>query len=159
MIVDRQFSASHDDWPRLRDAVLEAEADGVGTAWVLDQILLLLHPFMPFLTEELWQKTADRPEWLIAADWPSYKGLGDGKADAEIDWVIRLISEIRSGRAEMNVPAGAKIACVIVGAGSETRMRAATSGLSTGNPGTGSPAPSRRLSVTGITCPSRAKTV
>ena len=96
------------------------------TAWVLDQILLLLHPFMPFLTEELWQKTAERPQWLIASDWPSYKGLGDGGADAEIDWVIRLISEVRSVRAEMNVPAGAKIACVIVGAGSETRMRAAT---------------------------------
>jgi len=95
-------------------------------AWVLDQILLLLHPFMPFVTEELWQKTADRSQWLIEADWPDYKGLGDPAADAEIDWVIRLISEVRSVRAEMNVPAGAKIACVLVGAGSESRRRAAT---------------------------------
>ncbi|MCB1380583.1 MAG: class I tRNA ligase family protein, partial [Alphaproteobacteria bacterium] len=95
-------------------------------AWVLDQILLLLHPFMPFVTEELWQQTAAREQWLIEAAWPDYKGLGDAAADAEIEWVIRLISEIRSVRAEMNVPAGAKIACVLVGAGSDTRMRAAT---------------------------------
>jgi valyl-tRNA synthetase len=94
-------------------------------AWVLDQILLLLHPFMPFVTEELWQKTAAREHWLIDAAWPAYKGLGDAAADAEMEWVIRLISEVRSVRAEMNVPAGAKIACVLVGAGGETRRRAA----------------------------------
>jgi len=94
-------------------------------AWVLDQILLLLHPFMPFVTEELWQKTATRERWLIDAAWPSYKGLGDTTADAEIEWVIRLISEVRSVRAEMNVPAGARIACIIVSAAKETRRRAA----------------------------------
>jgi len=94
------------------------------TAWVMDQILLLLHPFMPFVTEELWQQTGSRKQWLIASDWPSYKGLGDAKADAEMEWVIRFISEVRSVRAEMNVPAGAKIACVLVSANSETRRRA-----------------------------------
>ena len=94
-------------------------------AWVIDQILLLLHPFMPFVTEELWQKVAPRSHWLIESEWPWYKGLGDQAADAEIDWVIRFVSEVRSVRAEMNVPAGAKIATVIVGANSETRMRAA----------------------------------
>ncbi len=94
------------------------------TAWVMDQILLLLHPFMPFVTEELWQQTGTRKQWLIASDWPSYKGLGDAKADAEMEWVIRFISEVRSVRAEMNVPAGAKIACVLVSANSETRRRA-----------------------------------
>jgi valyl-tRNA synthetase len=94
-------------------------------AWVIDQILLLLHPFMPFLTEELWQKVAPRSHWLIESEWPWYKGLGDQASDAELDWVIRFISEVRSVRAEMNVPAGAKIACAIVSAGSETRMRAA----------------------------------
>jgi valyl-tRNA synthetase len=94
-------------------------------AWVFDQILLMLHPFMPFVTEELWQKTDTREHWLIDAAWPCYKGLGDAAADAEMEWVIRLISEVRSVRAEMNVPAGAKIACVIAGAGSETRRRAA----------------------------------
>ena len=95
------------------------------TAWVMDQILLLLHPFMPFVTEELWQNTAKRGQWLIASPWPSYKGLGDAASDAEMEWVIRFISEVRSVRAEMNVPAGAKIACVLVGANAETRRRAA----------------------------------
>ncbi len=95
-------------------------------AWVLDQILLMLHPFMPFITEELWQKTATRSQMLIEAPWASYKGLGDAKADAEITWVIRLISEVRSVRAEMNVNAGAKIPCVLVGAGQEARRRAKT---------------------------------
>jgi valyl-tRNA synthetase len=93
-------------------------------AWVLDQILILLHPFMPFLTEELWQQTGTRKQWLIVTPWPSYKGLGDATADAEIEWVIRVISDVRSVRAEMNVPAGAKIACVLVSASSETRRRA-----------------------------------
>jgi valyl-tRNA synthetase len=92
---------------------------------VLDQILLLLHPFMPFVTEELWQKT-QAPGMLIAAEWPSYKGLGDTKVDAEMSWVIDFISQVRSVRAEMNIPAGAKIACVIVGANTESRRRAAT---------------------------------
>ncbi|MEO6607687.1 MAG: valine--tRNA ligase [Aestuariivirga sp.] len=93
-------------------------------AWSFDQILLLMHPIMPFITEELWQKTASRDHLLIAAEWPSYKGLGDAKADAEMNWVIRLISEVRSVRSEMNVNAGAKIPCVIVGAGQEARRRA-----------------------------------
>jgi valyl-tRNA synthetase len=90
--------------------------------WVLDQILLLLHPFMPFVTEELWQKTG-AAGLLIAAEWPSYRGLGDRKADAEMSWVIEFISQVRSVRAEMNVPAGAKIDCVIVGASTESRRR------------------------------------
>ena len=90
-------------------------------AWVLDQILVLLHPFMPFVTEELWQQTATREHWLMEAQWPTYKGLGDAKADAEIEWVINIISEIRSVRAEMNISGGLKIPCVLVGAGRETR--------------------------------------
>jgi valyl-tRNA synthetase len=103
----------------------QAKAETRATAaWVLDQILILLHPFMPFVTEELWQQTGTRKEWLIEASWPDYKGLGDSQADAEMEWVIRFISEVRSVRAEMNVPAGAKIACVMVSANSETRRRA-----------------------------------
>ena len=90
-------------------------------AWVLDQILVLLHPFMPFVTEELWQQTATREHWLMEADWPSYKGLGDAKADKEIEWVIAIISEIRSVRAEMNISGGLKIPCVLVGANKDSR--------------------------------------
>jgi valyl-tRNA synthetase len=93
-------------------------------AWVLDQILVLLHPFTPFITEDLWQKTGGQG-MLIEAEWPRYQGLGDAASDAEIGWVVRLISEVRSVRAEMNVPAGAKIPCAIVGAKKETRRRAA----------------------------------
>ncbi|MCP5080868.1 MAG: valine--tRNA ligase [Alphaproteobacteria bacterium] len=92
-------------------------------AWAFDQILLVMHPFMPFITEELWQVTGEvgpaRETWLISADWPNYSGLQDASSDAEIDWVIRLVTEIRSVRAEMNVPAGAKVPCVIAAAGEE----------------------------------------
>jgi valyl-tRNA synthetase len=90
-------------------------------AWVLDQILVLLHPFMPFVTEELWQQTATREHWLMEANWPSYKGLGDAKADKEIEWVIAIISEIRSVRAEMNISGGLKIPCVLVEANKDSR--------------------------------------
>ena len=99
-------------------AKMETQASA---AWVLDQILILLHPFMPFVTEELWQQTAKREHWLIETAWPVYKGLGDAKADVEIEWVINIISEIRSVRAEMNISGGLKIPCVLVGAGQETR--------------------------------------
>ncbi len=105
------------------DEIAKAETRAT-SAWVLDQIFLLLHPFMPFITEELWGQTAKRETMLIDATWPEYKGLGDAAADAEMNWVIRLISEVRSVRAEMNVNAGAKIPCMLVGASQETRRRA-----------------------------------
>jgi len=107
------------------DEVAKAETRACA-AWAFEQILHLLHPFMPFITEELWQKTSVRDHLLIAAQWPTYKGLGDAKADAEMNWVIRLISEVRSVRSEMNVNAGAKIPCVLVGAGAKARARAKT---------------------------------
>jgi len=82
-------------------------------AWALDQILLVLHPFMPFVTEELWQRTGEqgpkRETMLVTAPWPVMTGLDDPASDREMDWVIRFISGIRSVRAEMNVPAGAKL--------------------------------------------------
>jgi valyl-tRNA synthetase len=98
------------------------------TAWVLDRALKLLHPFMPFVTEELWAKLAaegeERESLLILAPWPKRFGLENAQADTEIDWVIRLISEVRSVRSEMNVPAGAKVPLVISGASEETAARA-----------------------------------
>jgi valyl-tRNA synthetase len=99
----------------------EAKAETRATAaWALDRILLMLHPFMPFVTEELWQRTGEkgpaREGLLVKAPWPAHIGLGDAAAHAEMDWVIRFISEVRSVRAEMNVPAGAKIALLIKGA-------------------------------------------
>jgi valyl-tRNA synthetase len=96
-------------------------------AWVLDQILLILHPFMPFMTEELWATTAGpaRKSLLAVAPWPELVDLDDAEADAEMGWVIRLISDIRSVRAEMNVPAGAKIPMLIKGASAENLARLA----------------------------------
>jgi len=98
------------------------------TAWVLDRALKLLHPFMPFVTEELWAKLAaegeGRETLLVLAPWPHHRGLEYADADAEIGWVIRLISEVRSVRSEMNVPAGAKVPLVISGASEETAARA-----------------------------------
>ncbi len=109
------------------DAVTVAETRATA-AWALDQILPLLHPFMPFITEELWANTAEggppRKSLLALAPWPRLLGLSDPEADAEIGWVVSLVSEVRSVRAEMNVPAGAKVPLVIVGANAETRARA-----------------------------------
>jgi valyl-tRNA synthetase len=79
-------------------------------AWVLDQSMILLHPFMPFITEELWQTTGQRQKPLIHTDWPDYGlTLIDGHADAEMNWVTTLIDEIRSARTQMHVPVGLKL--------------------------------------------------
>ena len=79
-------------------------------AWALDEILKLLHPFMPFITEELWAVTAEqgpkRDTLLALSDWPKLEGLADDKAEAEIGWVIDLVTAIRSVRAEMNITRG-----------------------------------------------------
>ncbi len=86
------------------------------TGWALDQLLLMLHPFMPFVTEELWQQLAPqgRETALIRAGWPEYgEEMVDAEASAEMDWVVRLISLIRGTRSEVNVPAGAKIAVLL----------------------------------------------
>ncbi len=80
------------------------------TAWVLDQIITLLHPIVPFITEELWQTRAERAQPLITTPWPAYDpALVDTAVNAEMDWVVRLISQIRAVRSEMNVPPKAKI--------------------------------------------------
>ncbi|MDX2205201.1 MAG: valine--tRNA ligase [Hyphomicrobiaceae bacterium] len=97
-------------------------------AWALDQVLKLLHPFMPFITEELWERVVEvgekRTSLLCLSPWPRYAGLADAAADEEIGWVVRLVSEVRSVRSEMNVPAGAKVPLVLVGAGRAVRARA-----------------------------------
>jgi valyl-tRNA synthetase len=108
--------------PFLTGADAAAKAETQATAgWVLDQILLLLHPFMPFVTEELWENTADsRPAPLIRSAWPAFgDDAVDPEADRQMDWVVRLISGVRSVRAEMNVPPGAQIPMVITGLGDD----------------------------------------
>ncbi len=97
--------------PLLQDDAAEAEETRETMAWVLDQCLILLHPIMPFITEELWQTTAKREKMLIHADWPTYRLADhlDEAADRELNWVITLIENIRSARAQMHVPAGLKV--------------------------------------------------
>ncbi len=84
-------------------------------AWVLDQCLILLHPIMPFITEELWGTLAKRDHMLIHAKWPTYTpaDLLDEKADAEMTWVISLIEGVRSARAQMHVPAGLQVPMLV----------------------------------------------
>ncbi len=98
-------------------------------AWALDQILKILHPFMPYVTEELWARLGEqgpaRPEVLALAEWPDLSGLVDAGAKADIDWVIDLVTAVRSVRAEMSVPAGARLPLVLVGSSAEIEARAA----------------------------------
>jgi valyl-tRNA synthetase len=90
------------------DAAAETRAVA---AWALDQILVMLHPFMPFITEELWHAMGERPYELILAKWPMADARAlDPQAGAEIDWLIRLVSGIRTARSELSVPPGAKLA-------------------------------------------------
>ncbi|KFG91835.1 Valine--tRNA ligase [Sphingobium herbicidovorans NBRC 16415] len=91
--------------------------------WAFDQILVMLHPFMPFITEELWNLTGTRKNELIVARWPQALYAVDSEAQAEIDWLIRLISAMRTARTELNVPPGAKLAVVVHDASEETRRR------------------------------------
>ncbi|SMY08970.1 valine--tRNA ligase [Flavimaricola marinus] len=80
-------------------------------AWVLDQCLILLHPIMPFITEELWGTLGNRTTKLMVTEWPSYTAaeMVDSAADAEMTWAISMIDNVRSARAQMNVPAGLHI--------------------------------------------------
>jgi valyl-tRNA synthetase len=95
------------------DAATKAETQAV-MAWVIDQCVILLHPIMPFITEELWGTLGSREKILAHTDWPTYGGeLVDAAADAEMNWVIGLIEEIRSVRAQMHVPAGLKVPVVV----------------------------------------------
>ncbi len=78
--------------------------------WVLDQILVMLHPFMPFITEELWTGLGDRADYpLITAKWPEPGAARDADASADIDWLIKLVSELRAAKAELGLPPGARL--------------------------------------------------
>ena len=91
------------------DAAQAAETRAVA-GWALDQILVMLHPFMPFITEELWHALGERPYNIIVAKWPMADARAiDPAAQQEIDWLIRLVSEIRTARTGLNVPPGARL--------------------------------------------------
>ncbi|MBB5754584.1 valine--tRNA ligase [Prosthecomicrobium pneumaticum] len=95
-------------------------------AWVLDRIVALLHPFMPFITEELWQRTGEagpkRERPLVTSAWPDL-AFEDAAAAEEINWLVELITAIRSARTEVNVPAGAQVPVVVLGASETTKAR------------------------------------
>lgn len=107
------------------DEAAKAESQAT-SAFVLDEIYKLLHPFMPFMTEELWRLTApegeERPVLLCHATWPA-PSFEDADAAADINWLIDAVTGIRSVRSEMNVPAAAIAPLVVVGAVDETAAR------------------------------------
>jgi valyl-tRNA synthetase len=109
------------------DSVAKNETQAM-VAWVRDQILALLHPFMPFVTEELWAVTAEggvaRDTLLALAPWPFLVGLEDMAAEAEIGWLIDLVAAIRSVRTEMALAPALAIPLVLVGVSAETAERA-----------------------------------
>jgi valyl-tRNA synthetase len=96
-------------------------------AWVRDEILKLLHPFMPFVTEELWHVTADkgapRDGLLTLTPWPTHARLSAPDAENEIGWVIDIVTAIRSVRAEMNLTVATELPVVLAGVSSETQER------------------------------------
>jgi len=107
------------------DPAVRAETQAT-VAFLIDQVAKLLHPFMPFLTEELWAiKGAALPErgLLALAAWPDLAGLADAGAEAEVGFVVDLVSQVRSARSETSVPAAAQIPLVMVGASPEVRTR------------------------------------
>ncbi|MBI0474991.1 valine--tRNA ligase [Sphingomonas sp. MA1305] len=123
-------------WSRFCDWYLELIKGAIDdetravAGWVLDQILVMLHPFMPFITEELWHAMAPegtpRDHDLIVARWPMADARSlDPAAEAEVDWLIRLVGEIRAVRTELNVPPGARLPFHVRGAGEGTAARLA----------------------------------
>ncbi|HVY20104.1 MAG TPA: valine--tRNA ligase [Bauldia sp.] len=110
------------------DAAAKSETQAT-VAWLLDQIAAMLHPIMPFLTEELWDKAArintDARPVLALSAWPSLEFEDAGAAD-EINWLVEFISQVRSVRSEMNVPAGAMVTLFVTGATFTTATRLQT---------------------------------
>ena len=125
----------------------EAEETRLVAGWVLDQILVMLHPIMPFITEELWHKLGDRPYDLIHAKWVEADSRSiDVEAAREIDWLVDLVGAIRGARSELNVPAGARLPLHVLDASEDTlarlsRNETALSRLARAEPVSTTPAP------------------
>src|SRR4051794_4529478 len=102
------------DWyVELIKGAFDEETKAVG-AWAFDQILVMLHPLMPFITEELWNAN-ERPYELIVAKWPEPQAQTDPHAKSEIDWLIAFVSETRTMRTELNVPWSATLEPLAIG--------------------------------------------
>jgi valyl-tRNA synthetase len=98
-------------------------------AWAFDQILVMLHPLMPFITEELWS-ACPRPYELIVANWPEPQAQVDPHAKADLDWLTGLVARIRSARTELNVPPAEKLTMLVPSAGEEVLGRVSRHGES-----------------------------
>ncbi|MFN3287101.1 MAG: valine--tRNA ligase, partial [Sphingomonadaceae bacterium] len=111
--------------PLLAEGGPPAEETRAVAGWALDQILVMLHPVMPFISEELWHALAPRPHDLIVARWVEAATPGEAAGDAadEIDWLIRLVTGLRATRSELNVPQGARLPLNVVEAGPVTLAR------------------------------------
>ncbi|WP_112873586.1 valine--tRNA ligase [Paracoccus endophyticus] len=97
--------------------------------WVIEQSVTLLHPIMPFVTEEIWALTGQRARMLVHGDWPAYGAeLIDADADRQMNWVIGLIEAVRSARAQMGVPAGARLDLIVTEADDAARAALAANG-------------------------------
>ena len=115
--------------PVLQGGAESGEETRAVAGWVLDQILVMLHPFMPFITEELWHALGARSNDLLVARWPMADARAiDPAAREEIDWLVRLVSEIRAARTELNVPPGARLSLHVRDASGETAERLARQG-------------------------------
>jgi valyl-tRNA synthetase len=111
------------DWyVELVKGAFDAETKRVA-AWAFDQILVMLHPLMPFITEELWHAMGERPYDLVVAKWCDPGAQVDPYAKRELEWLVRLVSEVRSARTELNVPPSAKLHLFAADASDETAGR------------------------------------
>jgi valyl-tRNA synthetase len=95
----------------------KGEMDGetkAAAGWVIDQILVMLHPFMPFITEELWHAQGERDCALIVAQWPEPGAAVDAEAKAEVERLIELISQIRGQRTDANIPPASRLGVAVL---------------------------------------------
>jgi valyl-tRNA synthetase len=116
-------------WSRFCDWYIELTKGQVDeetkavAGWAFDQILVMLHPFMPFITEELWHAMGEREDDLIVSRWPQADARAlDPEAAKEIDWIIDVVSEIRSNRNELGIPPGTRMECYVEGADAATQL-------------------------------------
>ncbi|MEJ6008302.1 valine--tRNA ligase [Novosphingobium aquae] len=132
-MADLRFDAAanaiyHFVWDQFCDWYIELikgnfdEETKAVAGWVLDQILVMLHPFMPFVTEELWGALGDRPHYpLITASWPDPQASVDAEAKAEVDWLIALIGNLRTAKNELGIAPGAKLEAYLPEPSAQTR--------------------------------------
>ena len=132
-LADLRFDAAanaiyHFVWDQFCDWYIELvkgnfdEETKAVAGWVLDQILVMLHPFMPFVTEELWGKLGDRADYpLITAKWPEPQASVDAEAKREVEWLIALVGNLRTAKNELGIAPGARLDAFLPEASAATR--------------------------------------